>query len=400
MPIQIPKKLGWVFEGEADYRGAYGGRGSAKSATFATMLLLQGIADPGVTLCTREIQSSIRDSVHAEIEQQINFHELDAFYEVGEKFVRGRRGTPAYGTDFIYRGLLRNYSAIKSIAGVKRCWVEEAEYVSESSFDYLIPTIRKPGSEIWLTWNPERTDSPVKKRFLDNPPPKCRIAEVNWRDNPWFPEKLNRQRLTDLARDPEKALHIWEGQCTTRSDAQILHGKWIVQEFTPGPDWDGPYQGSDWGFAEDPTVGTRSWIHDHKLYVEYEAWGQHVESRDIGNLFATIPGFAQYKTYGDCARPETISEVKHQGFDIEACEKWQGSVEDGIEHLRGQYDKIVLHPRCPHVAQECQLYSYKVDRLTNNVLPDVVDKWNHGIDSLRYSLGPIIQRRGKGFFDM
>lgn len=335
----------------------------------------------------------MKDSVHAEMCNIIDEHELGWFYKYGENFIRGINGT-----EVIYRGLRHNYQSIKSLFGIDICLLEEAEYISEQSFRYLIPTIRKPKSEIWLVWNPERIDSATRKRFIINPPEGARIVEVNWRDNPWFPKELEEERLRDQSRDSDGYLHIWEGQCVTRTDAQVYAGKWIVKDFTPQKDWDGPYFGADWGFAQDPTVLLKMWIANKNLYIEYEAFGYQTELDDIPKLFAKIPDVGRHKIYADCSRPETISHIKHKGFNIEAAEKWQGSVEDGIEFIRGSFDKIIIHPRCPKTAEEKRLYSYKVDRLTQDVMPDVVDKHNHACDAERYALAKLIKRKPQGFF--
>jgi hypothetical protein len=158
-----------------------------------------------------------------------------------------------------------------------------------------------------VTWNPETKGSATDKRFIESPPADARIAEVNWRDNPWFPAVLDQERLNDLKRDPD--------------------------------------------------------------------------SRRV-------------RIRGDGARPETISYMASQGFSITAAAKWAGSVEDGIAHLRGAYDRIVIHPRCVRAAEEMRLYSYKVDQRTGDVLADVIDKHNHVLDSIRYALQPLIKRPG------
>lgn len=400
--VQLPDKLRPVFEGPARYRGAYGGRGSAKSRSFAAMLLVDGLSEPGPILCARELQVSLKESVHAELCGLVDDLGLQDYYEYGREFLRTRPGYFPGGafTEFVYSGLRYNSQGIKSKSRFRRCWVEEAEYVSEQSWKDLVPTIRLPGSEIWLTWNPEVKGSATDKRFIESPPADARIVELNWRDNPWFPAVLDQERRNDLRRDPDAYHHVWEGKYATRSDAQVMHGKWGVAEFEPntdpkrGPVWDGPYDGADWGFAVDPTVRVRCWIFDSKLWVEREAYGSHVELMDIPALFDRFPDSRRTRIRADSARPETISHLSNQGFRIEAAAKWSGSVEDGIAHLRGAYDRIVVHPRCVHTAEEMRLYSYKVDRRTGDVLPDVVDKHDHCIDAIRYALQPLIKRAG------
>ena len=393
MTIQIPNKLVPVFQGEARYRGAYGGRGSGKSASFAKMLLLRGLEKKRKILCGREFQNSIKDSVHSELEKQVHVMGLQNFYEVQDKTIIGKNGT-----SIIYRGFWNNTNSIRSTTDIDIAWIDEAEALSEKSWSILVPTVRNEGSEIWATWNPERQDSPTKTRLLDDPQPNTKIVQLNWRDNPWFPSVLNEERLALLRRDPDSYQHVWEGACSTRSDAQVFRGKWVVDDFTVQPNWDGPYFGADFGFAVDPSVLLKVWINNNKLYIEHEAYGVRTEIDDLPALYDKIPDSRKYKIYADCARPETISYLYKKGFNIVGAEKWQGSIEDGIEFIRGNFDKVIIHPSCRHTANEFLLYSHKIDRLTDEILPDVVDKHNHCVDSLRYSLSKVIRRR-RSFFD-
>jgi phage terminase large subunit len=393
--VQIPTKIKPIFEGPARYRGAYGGRGSGKTMNFARMAVIRGLMRPTRIVCCRELQKSIRESSHAEICEAINDMELDAFYEYGRDFVRGKNGT-----EFIYQGLSHDPQSIKSLANCDILWGDEAEYFSEVSWRHLVPTIRKKGSEIWMTWNPERTDSPTKRRLIDDPPSNAKIVKVNWSDNPWFNEEMETERLRDMRRDPDMYLHIWEGECLTRSDAQIFNGKWAIAPFVPEKTWDGPYYGADWGFSQDPTVLLKMWIHDKKLWIEYEEFGYGVELDDIPVMFDKVPDSRRHKIYADCARPETIAHIKKHGFNIEGAEKWPESVADGIEFIRGAFDQIVIHTRCPKTAEEARLYSYKIDRLTGDIMADVVDKHNHSWDSVRYGLAKLIKHRPRKFFDL
>jgi phage terminase large subunit len=392
MQIEIPEKLIPIFQGEARYRGAHGGRGSAKSATFAKMLLLKGLEKPRRLLCGREFQNSIKDSVHAELCKQVDTLGLRDFYDCQDKKIVGRNGT-----EILYRGFWNNLNSIKSMTDIDIVWLEEAEYISENSWKVLIPTIRNDNSEIWATWNPERTDSPTKLRLIDDAPSNAKITEINWRDNPWFPSVLEMERQAMLRRDPDGYQHVWEGKCSTRSDAQIFRGKWIVDNFTPDPATWHPYYGADWGFSTDPTVLVKCWVHGHNLYIDQEAYGVHTELDDIPALFDKVTDCRKYRIYADNARPETISHVKAKGFNIEGVEKWKGSVEDGIEYIRGSFDKIIVRPSCPKTVNELLLYSHKIDKLTSEVLPDIVDKHNHCMDAMRYALSRLIKRRSSLF---
>ena len=387
--IKIPEKLIPVFDGPARYRGAHGGRGSGKSRSFALMAAVRGYQKPLRILCARELQNSIKESSLAEVAAAIrSIPWLDAHYEIGQSFIRGKNGT-----EFLFKGLRHNVDDIKSTARIGICWVEEAERVAESSWQVLIPTVREDESEIWGTWNPEALDSPVRQRFIVDPAPGTKVAELNYLDNPCFPEVLEAERLHMQRSNPEMYAHVWLGECITRTDAQILAGKWEVAEFQAAHGWDGPYHGADWGFANDPTTLVKCWIYDRQLYVEYESWHIGLDLDETAEQWQQdVPGCAEYVVRADCARPESISYVSRHGMPrLMAADKWAGSVADGIAHLRS-YDRIIIHPRCERMIEEARLYSWKVDRLTGDILPVPIDKWNHCLDATRYSLDKIIQQ--------
>lgn len=404
--IELPPKLIPVFSGPARYRGAYGGRGSAKTRSFALMTAVRAYmfaeaGTSGVILCGREFMNSLEDSSMEEVKQAIrSVPWLDAYFDIGEKYIRTRNKRVSY----VFAGLRHNVDSIKSKARILIAWVDEAENVSKIAWQKLAPTVREPGSEIWITWNPEKDGSPTDKRYRKHPPTDSKIVELNYTDNPWFPAELEQERLDDRERlDDQTYAWIWDGAYLENSDAQILSGKYRVAEFDSRPDWDGPYFGIDWGFSQDPTAGTKCWVHDDRLYVEYEAGKVGLENDDIAKyMIERLPGIEQHAVRADSARPETISHVKHNGGGRREClprivgvEKWKGSVEDGIAHLRS-YKEIVIHPRCTNTVKEARLYSYKVDRLTGDVLTDIVDAHNHYIDSIRYALAPLIKRRNQG----
>lgn len=382
--LQIPRKLGFLFE-PIRYKVAYGGRGGAKSHSFGRVLLAKGMERPIRILCARELQNSIQDSVHKLLCDLIADMRLDSFYNVTKTGITG-----VNGTEFIFSGLKSNITKVKSMEGIDICWVEEAEKVSDSSWETLIPTIRKAGSEIWVSFNPSDESDPTFKRFVVNPPVDCRGVKINWDDNPWFPAELAKEKDYLYSIDPEAAAHVWGGECRNISDAQILRGRWRKEAFEPRDWWDGPYQGADWGFATDPTAFVVCYIEGRTLYVRHEAYGLGVEIDHLPALMDAIPNMRNRLTRADNSRPETISYMVRNGCNVMACEKWPGSVEDGIEYLR-RFEAIVIHPDCKHTAEEARLYSYKVDRLTNDVLPIVVDKHNHCIDAIRYALTPMIR---------
>lgn len=387
MEVEFAGPLRFLFD-PARYKVAYGGRGGAKSWGFARALLIEAMRRKLRVLCARELQVSITDSVHKLLGDQIELLGLGGFYRVGKATIRGRNGS-----EFIFSGIRSNITKVKSMEGIDICWVEEAEKVSEESWSVLIPTIRKAGSEIWVSFNPHEDTDPTYKRFIASPPPDAKVVKIGWRENPWFPEELRKEKDYLFSVDPEAAAHVWDGETRNMTDAQVLRGRFIVAPFEPDPSWDGPYYGVDWGFAQDPSTMVRVWVDDaaRKLYVDHEAYGVGVELDDLATLFDVVPGGRIHISRADNARPETISHLQKRGYPkMRACAKGPGSVEDGVEHLRS-YLQIVIHPRCVHTAEEARLWSYKMDRLTGDVLPELVDKHNHCWDAIRYALEPIIR---------
>ena len=394
LAADLPEYAAPLFEPHR-YKVLYGGRGAARSWSVARVLLIKAAAEPLRIGCFRELQKSIRDSVHRLLTDQIGLLELPG-YEITDHEIRHENGSL-----FLFEGLRHNVTKIKSLEGIDIAWVEEAERVSKTSWDVLIPTIRKAGSEIWVTFNPDLEDDPTYQRFVVSPPPASWVQQVSWADNPWFPAELAAERDYLYTVDPDAAAHVWGGECRQASDAQILRGKWVVEEFEPERSWDGPYHGADFGFSTDPNVLVRCWIapgtvkgSTGQLMLEREAYKVGEDTDDIpAHWTREVPGAERYVIRGDSARPETISYLRRHGFpEITGAPKWEGSVEDGIAHLR-QYERIVIHPRCRHAIDEARHYSYKRDERTDDVLPEVVDKHNHIWDAVRYALAPLIRKR-------
>ncbi|EMI7065533.1 MULTISPECIES: PBSX family phage terminase large subunit [Providencia] len=399
--IEIPPKLIPAFEGNYRYRCSHGGRGSAKTRTFALMTAIRGYmaamnGQSGVILCAREYMNSLEESSMEEVKQAIrSVPWLNDFYELGEKYIR----TKCRSVSYVFAGLRHNLDSIKSKARILIAWVDEAESVSEIAWTKLAPTVREAGSEIWVTWNPERDGSATDKRFRKNPPDNAVVVEMNYDDNPWFPSVLEDERLNDRARlDEATYAWIWEGAYLENSDKQVLANKYVVQSF-PDDLWqkaDRLLFGADFGFAKDPNTLLRQFILNDCLYIEYEAYGVGVELDHMPEFYDKIPEARKWPIKADSARPETISYLKRQGFNISAAKKWQGSVEDGITHLRG-FKQIIIHPRCKETAKEARLYSYKTDRITGEVLPVILDANNHCWDAVRYGLdGYITQKSNAG----
>ena len=398
--IEIPPKLIPVFARPARYRSSYGGRGSAKTRTFALMTAVKAYQlassnKTGVILCGREFMNSLEDSSMEEVKQAIrSVPWLSDFYEIGDKYIRTKDRKISY----VFCGLRYNLDSLKSKARILLAWVDEGESVSEIAWQKLLPTVREEGSEIWVTWNPEKRGSATDLRFRQ-PSELNAVAEVNHVDNPWFPDVLEQERLSDKARlDDATYRWIWEGAYREHSDAQIFNGKYETKKFNVMPGWSGPYCGLDFGFAQDPTAAVECWVADNRLYIRREA-GKIGLELDATAAYVTkrVPGIEKHVIRADSARPESISYLKRHGLPrITAVEKGKGSVEDGIGHIKS-YDCVVIHPDCKEVLNEFRLYSYKTDRLSGDILPVVVDAHNHYIDAIRYALEPLIKHRGKTF---
>lgn len=681
--VQIPSKLLFLLNDKYRYKVAYGGRGAAKSYAFADACLVKALQSKIRILCARQIQSSIKDSVHKLLCDRISVLKLDRYFYITRDSIRCSNGS-----EFIFKGIQSNVNEIKSMEGISVCWVEEAQAVSEDSWQILIPTIRKEGSEIWVSFNPDREEDSTYQRFVTHPPKDCKTVLINYMDNPWFPEVLRREMEYDKEVDYGKYEHVWLGKTVINTEAQVYHDKFEIKDFET-PEGVEFFYGADWGFAClvgntvimtdkgnkkikdikvgdmvltkdgykkvlftknkgkktvfdidfgykksiiatddhriftsdgwkcvkdlkeseeicvmklnlmaklirgiqtvntriisilrrkkkeniikksyigkygrklmekflkgaiyttlteilsiikskilhalrkvntrrftikinseacqkklpvetdiqkktglkeerslwkqfrkdvvyvksvaknlllrmftknivvqsvestqtqekvkknifvkfvekhlkphliplekpvlknahinlverkeqeevyditveggeffangilvhncDPTAITRCFIQDQCLYIDYEAGGVGIEFEELPVLFDSIPDVRKWEIRADSARPETISYVKRQGFNIVACPKWKGSVEDGVEYIRS-FRRIYVHPRCKRTYNEFKFYSYKTDKNTGQVLPIILDKDNHYMDSLRYGLNPYIQK--------
>ena len=234
---------------------------------------------------------------------------------------------------------------------------------------------------------------PTYDRFITNKRNDQLTVKVNYYDNKFFSNELRAELEYQKELDYDDYLHIWEGECKTTSEAQIFKGKFVVEDFIAPIDVVF-YYGLDWGFSQDPTAVLRCFIIGNELYIDYESGGTQVELDLTYKLIDSIPQAKQYTIRADSARPESISFVRRQGYKIESVHKWSGSIEDGIEFIRS-FKKVHIHTRCMEVASEFVKYSYKVDRMTGDILPTIVDAHNHYIDALRYSLQPMIKKKGK-----
>lgn len=355
------------------YFAIFGGRGSSKSRAMATILILEAASKPCRILCCREVQRSIRDSVKRLLDDEIDrlgwrhaFHSTDA--EIKNKL---------NGSLFIFAGLQHNIDSIKSMEGITHCWVEEAQTMSQGSIETLDPTIRTPGSKMFFTWNPKSPKDPVDVMFRgeeNGPPPRSLVLQVNYQDNPWFPDVLREQMEYDKRTDFGKYQHVWEGAYLVRSNANVFQN-WRIEEFEAPEDAFFRF-GCDWGFSVDPTVLIRNYNIGRKIYIDYEAYQIGCEIDDTPALFATVPEADKWPIIADSASPERVAYMRKHGYPkMMGAKKGRKSIEEGIGFLQSQ--EIIVHPRCEKTIFELMNYKYRIDPQTNEITNVLEDKNNH-----------------------
>ena len=391
LTIQTPR---WALPllQSARFKGAWGGRASGKSHVMAENLVEAMVMDADLrAVCIREVQKSLKFSAKQLIEDKIERMGVGHLFDVQAIEIRRKGGSGVC----IFQGMQDHTAdSIKSLEGFRIAWVEEAQALSEKSLRLLRPTMRAPGAELWFSWNPDQPDDAVD-RFLrgQNPPDGAIVVRANWQDNPWLPDEMRAEIEHDRKGDPGTYAHVWLGEYNTRSDAQVFSGRYQVEEFTPGPGWDGPYFGADWGFAVDPTVLVKCWIApDGRVAIEKESGKVGLDIDRTGELWAReIPEAQAQVIRSDSARPETISYLQRHGWPrVTGVDKWKGSVEDGVDWLRAK--GLLIHPQCERAVREARLYRYKTNK-GGDVLPVIEDAENHIIDAVRYALSPLIRHR-------
>ncbi len=375
------------------FKVIYGGRGSSKSWSAAMALVLQAMNERHFIVCIREVQLSIRDSSKRVLEAMIEMMGVGSLFRITDNYIK----CVNTGSAFIFKGLQDKGEGLRSAEGATRAWVDEASTISQDSLDNLIPTIRAPGSEIWITFNPNLPTDPVYEMFVatDNPPPRSAVLKVNHTENPWFPQDLKDKMQWDRARDPDKYRHVWEGEPVEHSEAQIFHGYWRIEP-CPEPPYDAMfYHGADWGFANDPTVLVRAWIDGQTLYIPDSVYGYGTEIKHTPALFDRVEGAKDWPIVADSARPELISHMQQHGYPkMHPTSKGAASVVSGIKFLQ-DFD-IVIDPRNKELIDEFSLYKYKINKHTAKVTPIIEDRNNHGIDALRYALEPAMRMARRG----
>jgi phage terminase large subunit len=389
---RFPAKLKCLFVPEkARYRVLYGGRGGSKSWNIARALLLKGCEQSIRVLCAREYQTSIKDSVHKLLCDQIFALGIEAHYEITERTIRGINGT-----EFIFVGVKNNTNNVKSIEGIDICWVEEAQSVSPNSWNVLVPTIRKADSEIWISFNPELPTDETWKRFVMNPPENAVVQKVNWSDNPYFPEVLDLERRALQGRDMEAYNNVWEG-----IPRQTVNGAIFAKEVTmaelEGRICNVPYDATkpchavfDLGWADQTAVWILQFVGQETRLLRYFEDSQQTISyylaklQSFGYMYDTIwlPHDAKAKSLGTGKSIEEI--VRATGMKVQILDRVP--VADSINAARTIFNKCYFDRQNTEEGLQClRHYRYDVDPDTKMFSAKPLhDEYSHGADAFRY----------------
>ena len=386
---KFPNKLQFLFNPHR-YKVAYGGRGSGKSWGFARALLIEAAKRPLRILCAREVQRSIKQSVHQLLNDQIQVMGYGAFYEVLETEIRG-----VNGSQINFTGLANNtVESIKSFEGVDICWIEEAQTVSKRSWDILIPTIRKPDSEIWVTFNPDLDTDDTYTRFVVAPPENSVVKKVNWSDNPWFPEVLNQERLHSKAHSPDY-MNIWEGECKSAVDGAIYADE-IRAAHEEGRIVNVPYDPMlkvhvvmDLGWNDSMSIilcqkgvadlRVIGYIEDnHRTLDSYSSELKNL-NYNWGQMYLPHDGQSKDFKYGISA--EDI--MRKQGWDVRIVPRLD--IESGIKLSRMNFHKVYFDKDKSTRLIDClKHYRRNINNTTNEPTAPVHDEYSHGADAFRY----------------
>jgi len=355
-------------------------------------LLILGAKSPMRILCAREFQTSIKDSVHKLLSDQIIALGLDGFYEITQASIRGQNGT-----EFFFAGLKNNITNIKSFEGVDICWVEEAQTVSKTSWNILIPTIRKEKSEIWITFNPELESDETYQRFIVSPPENAIIQKINWYDNPWFPDTLRFEKDSLKNRDPEAYNTVWEGLCRQTVDGAVFANEMKMAELenrltrVPYDSIKPVHAVFDLGWADNTAIWFLQFIGMEIRLIRYLEDNQKTishylaEMQKFGYIYDTLwlPHDAENKTLAGNGR--SIEEiVRSAGFKVQIIPKTP--VADSINAARTIFSKCFFDRENCHEGLQClRHYRYDVDPDTKMFSKTPVhDQYSHGADAFRY----------------
>ena len=367
------------------YKGAKGGRGSGKSHFFAELAVETMVYDRDAQfVCIREIQKSLKFSAKKLVLSKIRKMNVSHLFDITETEIRRKDGEGI----MIFQGMQDHTAdSIKSLEGFGFAWVEEAQSISAHSMELLLPTIRAENSEIWFSWNPKLETDPVEQIFKEEHKNSI-CAFVNYKQNPFITQTTLDEAERHLRTNPDTFNNVWLGEYQKRSEALVFKDRYRIAELdTLG--WQNSYLGMDFGFSQDPNSVIKVWVHETILYIENEAYGIETEINDLHYLLDKADIEARRKVIRcDSARPETISYLKNNGYPFcEGVHKGKGSVEDGIQFMRS-FD-IVINPKCTNLIKEFGSYSYKIDKLSGDITPILIDANNHGIDAIRYALEPL-----------
>jgi len=382
------------------YRVLYGGRGAGKSHSVARALLCLGIKDTLRILCCREFMISMKDSVHKLLVDQIYDMGIEAHYEITQSSIRGLNGT-----EFIFAGIKNNINGLKSIEGIDYCWVEEANNVTQTSFDVLIPTIRKNDSEIWITFNPELPSDYTYKRFVIDPPTNAVVQKVNWNDNPWFPEVLDLERQSLRTRDFEAYQNVWEGYTRSTIDGAIF-AKEMQRAEQDNRICNVPYDAVkpviavfDIGWADSTAVWFVQFIGMETRLIRYYETNQTTISeilakmQTFGYVYDTLylPHDAQNRTISSNGR--SLEEiVRASGYNVRIIERTP--ISDSINAARTIFSSCYFDKTHTTAGLDClRHYRYDVDPDTKQFSKSPLhDQYSHGSDAFRY-IGLMIQEK-------
>jgi len=398
--VSLPPKLVEVFNGSARYRGAYGGRGSGKTRSFALMTAIRGYiwgskkGRIGQIVCGRQYQNSLAESSFEEIKTAIKSVDyLNDYYECGERYIKSKDGNITYS----FIGLEKSLASIKSKSRILLAWVDEAEYLSMRAYNLLLPTVREQDSEVWITWNPESKYSATHQRFRENPPAGAKIVELNWKDNPWFPEVLDRERLNDKQKRPDFYDHIWEGEFLTFAEgayysAEMREAK--AEDRIREVKYDknkGVVTAWDLGVGDSTAIWFAQFINTEIHLIDYyEGSGVGLEHyakvlQDKGYVYDQhiLPHDVRVRELGSgMSRLETLADLGIRDVEIAP----QLNIDDGIQKVRS------MIPNCWFDEKNCErgldsLVNYSRDWDENGKtwrLRPRHDWASHGADAFRY----------------
>ena len=390
---QFPVKLACLFDPpKSRYRVLYGGRGGAKSWGVARALLIKAAKEPLRILCAREFMTSMRDSVHKLLSDQIVDLNLQSFFEITQASIRGKNGS-----EFSFVGLKNNVANVKSYEGVDICWCEEAQSITRLSWNVLIPTIRKPDSEIWITFNPELETDETYQRFVVYKPDNAVVTKVNWNDNPWFPDTLKLEMESLKARDPEAHRTVWEGFCRQTVDGAIFAKEVQLAELenritrVPYDATKPVHAVFDLGWADATAIWFVQFIGMETRLIRYIEDNQQTishylaEMQKFGYVYDTLwlPHDAQNKTLA--ANGRSIEEiVRAAGYKTRIIDKTP--VVDSINAARTIFRSCYFdRENCYDGLQCLRHYRYEVDPDTKQFSRNPLhDQYSHGADAFRY----------------